>query len=262
MNGNRVKALWKEGKPVTQAWINTAHPEVCTIMATLGYDAVVVDWQHGIGANEKSVVECIRAINSVPGVAAFVRLPKADSYYISHVLDAGASGVIVPMVNTREEAEYSGLNCRYSPTGYRSLAHSPFKKPEESTEDYTNRANEEIICLVMIETRKAIANIEGIVQAPGIDGIYVGPYDLSLDMEVPIASWFEDDRHFEAIKHIFQVTKNAGLVAGHHGSSANAKIGAKMVKIGAQICQVGSDLTFFSNAGRQALKDFRDELDS
>ena len=169
------------------------------------------------------------------------------------------------LLSALEDAPFDGLilghpsNVAYA-TGYRSVAHSPFKKPEESTEDYTNRANEEIICLVMIETRKALANIEDIVQAPGIDGIYVGPYDLSLDMEVPTASWFEDDRHLEAIKHIFQVTKNAGLVAGHHGE--NAKIGAKMVKIGAQLCQLGADLTFLSNAGRQALKDFRDELDS
>jgi 4-hydroxy-2-oxoheptanedioate aldolase len=259
MNENRIKAMWKEGKSAVQVWSWTGHPEICKILAKAGFDAVCLDWQHGLGVTEQSLVNCIQAINTVPGVAALVRLPKGDAYYISHVLDAGAAGVIVPMVNTAEEAKSAGLACRYSPTGFRSLAHTPFIKHGETVEAYTTRANEEIICLVMIETRQAIENIESICSAPGIDGVYIGPYDLSLDMEVPTSAWYNDERHLAVVKRIIQVAENAGIIAGHHGSGP--AISAKFVKMGAKTCHIGTDSLLLSGALRASLKAFQEALE-
>ncbi len=258
MNGNRIKAMWKDGKPAVQAWSWTGHPEISKILARAGFDAVCLDWQHGLDVTEQSLVNCIQAINTVPGVAAFVRLPKGDDYYISHALDAGAAGVIVPMVNTAEEARSAGLACRYAPVGRRSLANTPFIKPGEKVEEYTTRANEEIICLVMVETRQAVENIESICNSPGIDGVYIGPYDLSLDMQVPTANWHSDERHLAVVKRIFQVAGNAGLVAGHHGSTP--AISAKFIKMGAKLCQIGTDTSILSGALRSSLEGFREAL--
>lgn len=259
MNGHSLKTLWAEGQAAVQGWDMTGNPEVCAVLAAAGYDAVVIDWQHGVGVNEHSVVECIRAINSVSGVAALVRVPKLDSYYIGHALDAGAAGVIVPMINSGEEARQAGLACRYAPHGCRSFGNTPFKEADESLQTYVERANQEIICLVMIETRAALADVDAICRAEHIDGIYVGPFDLSLNMQVRLRSWPEDPLHLEAFDKILKAAKQAGIVVGHHGM--NPECSAEMVKRGALLCQVGHDTTLLAVAAQRALHEYHAALE-
>jgi 4-hydroxy-2-oxoheptanedioate aldolase len=155
------------------------------MMGHAGFDAVVIDWQHGVGVSQESVVACIQAIGSSDAVP-IVRLPRNSPEYISYVLDAGAYGVIVPMVNTYEEAEAAGRACRYAPRGCRSIAGN---RPtlSEPLEEYVQRANDEVICLVMVETTKALENVKAIARAPEIDGLYIGPSDLSLDMGLSLS---------------------------------------------------------------------------
>ncbi|HEY7709753.1 MAG TPA: aldolase/citrate lyase family protein, partial [Candidatus Entotheonella sp.] len=184
VKSNRVRELWKQGKPAVQGWCSTGNPYIAELMAHAGFDAVVIDWQHGVGVSQESVVACIQAIGSSDAVP-IVRLPRNSPEYISYVLDAGAYGVIVPMVNTREEAEAAGRACRYAPRGCRSIAGN---RPtlSEPLGEYVKRANDDVICLVMVETVQALENVEAIAQAAEIDGLYIGPSDLSLDMGVDI----------------------------------------------------------------------------
>ena len=179
MKQNHVKELWKQGKPAVQGWCSTGNPYIAELMAHAGFDAVVIDWQHGVGVSQESVVACIQAIGSSAAVP-MVRLPKNSPEYISYVLDAGAYGVIVPMVNSYAEAEAAGRSCRYAPRGCRSIAAN---RPTltEPLEAYVQRANDDVLCLVMVETSTALQNVEEIAQAPEIDGLYIGPSDLSLD---------------------------------------------------------------------------------
>jgi 4-hydroxy-2-oxoheptanedioate aldolase len=228
------------------------------MFAHIGFDAVTIDWQHGVGVNQQTVVDCIRAMGSAPDVVPMVRLPKNESDYISYVLDAGAYGVIIPMVNTPEQAKAAGLACRYAPIGNRSIAHN---RPaiSEPFEQYVKRTNEDVICLVMIETRQALDNVEEIAKAPGIDGLYIGPSDLSLDMGIGITEWANDARHIDAVKRIFAAADSAGIVACHHGSGP--KESAQFVKMGSMLCQIGNDMKLLSASSSQVLAEFRQLVD-
>ncbi len=260
MNTNSLRRLWSQGKAAVQAWDMTGHPEICSLMAEAGYDAVVLDWQHGPGVTETTVVPCIDAINAVPGVASLVRLPSVNDYYISHVLDAGASGVIVPMIRSADEARIAGAACRYAPEGHRSMGYAPHMRSGETLQEYTLRANREIICLVMIETKEALECVEEVCGVPGIDGLYIGPFDLSLNMGVEIATWPEDPRHLAAADRIFSAAKQKNLVVGHHGM--NPAVSAKFVKLGSQLCQLGGNTSLFEKAAKDALLEFRQELEN
>ena len=200
MKKNRVKELWRNGRPAVMGWCSSGNPYIAEVMAHAGFDAVTLDWQHGIGVSQSSLVSCIQAIGNTDTMP-MVRVPKNEPDYISYVLDAGAYGVIVPMVNTPEEAAAAGLACRYAPQGNRSIGGSRAALAS-GMDDYVKHANDEIICLVMIETRQALENVEDIAAAPGIDGLYIGPSDLSLDMGVSLSGWANDDRHLAACRRI------------------------------------------------------------
>jgi 4-hydroxy-2-oxoheptanedioate aldolase len=250
---NRVKELWKQGKPAVQGWCSTGNPYIAELMAHAGYDAVVIDWQHGVGVGPEAVVACIQAIGSSDAVP-IVRLPWNSPEYIFYVLDAGAYGVIVPMVNSYEEAEAAGRACRYAPRGCRSIAGN---RPSlsEPLGDYIKRANDDIICLVMIETVKALEHVEEIAKAPEIDGLYIGPSDLSLDMGVSLSEWPDDERHMAAVERIFAAAKANGIVACHHG--AGPAVSAKFVRQGSMLCQIGNDMRMLAAATADALAAFR-----
>jgi 4-hydroxy-2-oxoheptanedioate aldolase len=253
---NRVRELWQQGKPAVQGWCSTANPYIAEMMGHAGFDAVVIDWQHGVGASQESVVACIQALGSSDAVP-IVRLPRNSPEYISYVLDAGAYGVIVPMVNTYDEAEAAGRACRYAPRGCRSIAAN---RPtlSEPLEAYVQRANDEVICLVMVETTKALENVEAIARAPEIDGLYIGPSDLSLDMGLSLSNWHHDDRHIAAVQRIFAAAHANSIVACHHG--AGPAISAKFVKMGSKLCQIGNEMRMLTTATAEALKMFRDAL--
>lgn len=254
MKTNRIKELWKQGKPAVMGWCSTGNPYIAEMMAHAGFDAVVIDWQHGLGASQESVLACIQAIGSADAVP-IVRMPRNSPEYLSYVLDAGAYGVIVPMVNTYEEAEAAGRSCRYAPRGYRSVAGC---RPtlSEPLGDYIKRANDEVICLVMVETVKALENVEEIAKAPEIDGLYIGPSDLSLDMGIGLADWPNDERHIAAVERIFAAAKANGIMPCHHGMGP--EVSAKFVNMGSMLCQLGNDMRMLGAATVSALQTFRE----
>jgi 4-hydroxy-2-oxoheptanedioate aldolase len=161
------------------------------------------------------------------------------------------------MVNTYAEAEAAGRSCRYAPRGIRSIAGN---RPtlSEPLDAYVKRANEDVICLVMVETAKALENVEEIAKAPEIDGLYIGPSDLSLDMGVNINSWHNDERHLAAVQRIFAAARANGKVACHHGSTP--AVSAKFVQMGSMLCQIGNEMRMLSVATAEALKAFREGI--
>ena len=199
---------------------------------------------------------CIQAIGS-SDAAPVVRLPRNSPEYISYVLDAGAYGVIVPMVNSYAEAEAAGRACRYAPRGCRSIAAN---RPtlSEPLGEYVKRANDDVICLVMVETTEALEHVEEIAKAPEIDGLYIGPSDLSLVMGVELTGWAHDDRHIAAVQRIFAAAKANGIVPCHHG--AGPAESAKFVQMGSMLCQIGNDMRMLAATTADTLKAFRQAL--
>ena len=256
MKKNRVKELWRQGKPAVMGWCASGNPYIAELMANAGYDALVIDWQHGVGVTQSSVVACIQAIGNTETMP-IVRLPKNEPDYISYVLDAGAYGVIVPMVNSKEEASAAGRACRYAPQGNRSIAGN---RPALSIglDDYVAHANEEVLCLVMVETRQALENVDAIAQADEIDGLYIGPSDLSLDMGLNLSGWADDERHLAACQRVLSAAEAAGVVPCHHG--AGPAEGAKFIGMGFKLCQIGSDIRMLTSAAVSGVKSFREAV--
>lgn len=252
MRANRVKQLWREKKPVAVGWVGTPDPYVVETMAQAGFDALVLDMQHGMAIGPDRAALALQAISTTDTVP-LVRVPWNDPIYIQYVLDAGAYGVIVPMVNNRAEAEKAAGASRYYPVGYRSNGAN--RARYYGGADYFANANQEIICLVMIETTEAIEKLEEIATTPGIDGFYIGPTDLAITMGLPPMLDHKDPRHVEAVQKVVDTARRHGLQAGIH--TTGPEEARRRFEQGFNFCPLGSDVGFVVAGARQVLGEFR-----
>ena len=178
---NRIKRLVKQGKKVSGAWSQIASPIATEIMARAGFDFLMIDMEHGPGDVLALVAQC-QAMNGSDAVP-FVRAPWNDFVVIKRILDAGAYGVLVPYVNTKDEAQAAVRACKYPPQGIRGIAGSPRAAGYgQNIMNYLKYANDEIFIMTAIETPEAVANLDEILAVDGLDGLFVGPMDLSTSM--------------------------------------------------------------------------------
>lgn len=176
MRRNRLRDLKAEGKPIINAWLSIGAGYAAESIALQGFDSATVDCQHGMIGFDMAIT-MLQAISATPAIP-MVRPSRNDPAEIMRFLDAGAYGVICPMVSTAEEAAALVAACRYPPFGNRSFG--PARGMLYGGSDYLAKANDEILVFAMIETIEGLANADAIVATPGIDGIYVGPNDLAL----------------------------------------------------------------------------------
>src|SRR3990172_7455434 len=175
MRPNTVKQLWREGKVAVGGWLGIPSSYSAEMMAHQGFDWLCIDTQHG-AIDFSAALPMLQAISTTPTIP-FVRVPWNDPSVIMKYLDAGAYGVIVPMIQTRADAEAAVAACRYPPEGMRSAG--PFRASLYAGPDYLAEANREVACVVMIETPQALDNLDAIASVPGVDALYIGPSDLS-----------------------------------------------------------------------------------
>lgn len=178
MRRNLLIDKMASGVPALNGWLTLDSAAVAELMAHQPWDSITVDMQHGL-ADFDTAVRMLRAI-STTNVVPIVRVPWFDNGIIGRVLDAGAYGVICPMVNTLEQCQAFVHACRYAPAGGRSFG--PTRAPLYGGADYWKGANEQVFAIAMIETRQALDNLEAIVSVPGLSGVYIGPADLSLSL--------------------------------------------------------------------------------
>jgi 4-hydroxy-2-oxoheptanedioate aldolase len=216
MRPNRVKRLWREGKPAVGGWLSIPHCFAAEVMAHTGLDWLCVDMQHGC-IDYSDVVPMLTAISTTE-VTPFVRVPWNEPAMIMKVLDAGAYGVIVPMVSNRAEAERAVAACRYPPLGMRS--NGPNRVLLYAGSDYQRHANDEIACVVMIETPEALDRLDEIVTTPGVDAAYIGPTDLALALGLAPVMDNTEPLHVAQVERIRAACQRAGIVAGIHTNSA------------------------------------------
>ncbi len=216
MRPNKVKALWRAGKPALVGWMSLADTFAAETMAHSGFDALVLDMQHGMGIGPDRAATWLQAVSATETVP-IVRVPWNEPAYVQWVLDAGAYGVIIPLVGTREEAVKAAGACRYAPLGYRSVG--PNRARYYAGADYLQHANEEIICLVMIEDIKAIDRLDQIASVPGVDGLYIGPWDLAMTMGIDPATYAKNAQHAAACNKVLEAAKRHKLVPGTHVNS-------------------------------------------
>jgi len=194
------------------SWITLGHPAIAEIMAAAGFDWLAVDLEHSV-ITLREAEELIRVID-LKGLPAFVRLSSNNSEQIKRVMDAGASGVIVPMVNTREEAVAAVSAVKYPPIGTRSFGLARAQGYGPKFEDYISWQEEGTLIIVQIEHIQAVENLESILDVPGVDGYFVGPYDLSGSLGVP--GDFNHPVFLEAMDEINRLASQTNVPGGVH----------------------------------------------
>ena len=175
---NGVRELWRAGKPVINSWLGIPSSFSAEVMAHAGWDSLVVDMQHGM-IDYQVMVTMLQGISTTETMP-LVRVPWNDPAHIQKALDAGAYGIICPMINNRAEAEKFVGSMRYAPLGYRSSG--PIRASLYGGADYHAKANDIVVAFGMIETVEAMNNLDEILSTPGLDAVYVGPSDLSISM--------------------------------------------------------------------------------
>lgn len=252
MKANRVLERWRAGEVALGGWLAIPSAFSAEIMAYRGFDYICLDMQHGVIDYQVAVnmLQTISATDATP----FVRVPSNEFSIINRVLDAGAMGVIVPLVNTPEEAIRAVSACRYYPDGTRSMG--PTRVSVSAGPEYALRANSEIACIPMIETRQALDNLDQILEIPGIDALYIGPSDLSLNLDLPPA--LDNGGAYEAARlRIAERCKACGVIAGIH---ADATLAEKHLRAGFRMITVSVDFKALQGAADADLRRARTHL--
>ena len=251
MRENRLRGIWKSGGAVVNGWLGIANGFSAETMAHQGWDSLVIDLQHGVidYAGMVPMLQAISTTNTVP----IVRVPWLEPGILMKSLDAGAYAVICPMVNSREDAEKLVAYTHYAPQGTRSFG--PIRALLYGGADYAKYANETIVTFAMIETAKALENLDDILTTPGLDAVYIGPSDLSLalgctpvfdDVDPPVA---------EAIDHILARAKAHGVVAGIHNGTPESAL--KRIAKGFQFVTISSDARLMAAGAQQVIAKMR-----
>ena len=243
----RLLDTWAAGRAAVNGWLAVPSPVTAELTARADLDSVTVDLQHGL-IDYQCALTMLQAM-SASGVTPLARAPWLDPGLIMKLLDAGALGIVCPMINTPEDAENLVRYTRYAPRGVRSFG--PTRAAFAYGAQYWTRANESVVTLAMIETAEALENLDAIVSTPDLSGVYIGPSDLSLSMGRTPKLDHDDPSVLAAIERIRESAHRAGIRAGIHClSPAYAK---SMIDAGFDLVTVGSDLRIYVAALDEAV---------
>jgi 4-hydroxy-2-oxoheptanedioate aldolase len=249
MEPTRLKTIWREGGCALNCWLTAPSSVQAELLASLGFDSFVLDLQHG-DIDYREAIGILTAV-AQSGATALVRVPSNDPATIGRLLDAGAFGVICPMVNSRDDAESFVGACRYPPAGYRSWG--PFRATLQARTDfegYFAEANDSIVAIALIETAEGLANLDSILETPGLDGAYLGASDLAVAHGgQPGIDYFSADA---AARHhtLLEAARRKGVkVCLHAQTDEDIRF---CIEAGADLVTVATDaLALHREAGRQ-----------
>ena len=251
MRPNKIKQMWADGKSATLGWLSISHGFTAEVMARQGFDALCVDLQHGT-SELNDVLPMLQAISQTD-TTPIVRVAWNDPAAIMKALDLGAYGIIVPLVNTAEEAAKAVAACRYMPVGMRSSG--PVRAVQYGGADYAAHANDEIIIMAMIETQEGIANLDAICATPGLDAVYIGPADLSYALGLAPRADNPDATHLATCDKILETAHKHGIKAVMH--CAGAEFAAGALKRGFDMVMLTSDLNCMVAGARLQLDELK-----
>jgi 4-hydroxy-2-oxoheptanedioate aldolase len=250
MRINRVKRLLKEGKPTFGTWLSLGDVVAARVMARMGYDWLTLDLEHApVDLHQASIIfGAIADLGCVP----LARVPQGSHDHIKRVLDAGAFGIVVPMVDTVEQARTAIRAAKYPPVGNRSLGGSLSALNFDcSSTEYFKKANDEILVVLQTESPTGIANAEAIYSQPGVDAIFVGPVDLRAQMRLADGTEASEEQFQAALQQVVDTGKNTGTPTGMHVMDSQAAL--QRAKQGMQFIAIGSELRMMTERGRELL---------
>jgi len=244
----KIKDKLRAGGVSLGGWMSMAHVSVAEILASAGFEWIVVETEH----TAIDVSEVLRLLIAIEGrgCVPLVRLAWNDPIQAKAVLDSGAAGIIVPMVNTRADAELAVRSAKYPPEGFRGAGLARAQGYGETFGRYVREANDSSLVMLQIEHIDAVGNIDDILSVPGVDGAFIGPYDLSMSMGRP------GDIHHpevqEAMDKVLAVARRHGVTAGIHlvhPSDATVKLQGLIAK-GYQFFALGTDILLLGDTAR------------
>lgn len=215
MRDNPMRARWESSEAAIGAWLSVPSQFTAEIVARCDFDYVCIDAQHG-AIDYNDTWPLLQAIN-LGQATPVVRVPWNEPGIIGKCLDAGARAAVIPMVNTREQAEAAVRSCRYAPAGSRS--YGPSRQLLQEGPDYFEHANADVAVVVMIETLEAVGNLDEILSVPGVDAVYIGPSDLSITLGLPPGNNDGAVAFDEAYASIVAGCRRHGVVPGCHASA-------------------------------------------
>lgn len=246
MRENRLRTLWAQDQAAVNGWLAIPNGFSAEVMAHQGWDTLTIDLQHGV-IDYAAMVGMLQAISTTPTVPV-VRVPWLEPGIVMKVLDAGAYGVIAPMVSTREDAQKLVAWTHYAPRGTRSFG--PVRAALYGGADYPAHANDTVVAFAMIETAQALDNLDAILSVEGLDAVYVGPSDLSLALGCKPQFDDVEPRVAEAIAHIVERATAHGVKAGIHNGRPD--VARARIAQGYRFVTVSSDARLLA-AGAQEL---------
>lgn len=248
MLARKIKDKIRRGETTVGSWMSMGHPSIAEILAMAGYDWVVVETEH----TAIDVSEVLRLIIAIEqrGAVPLVRLAWCDPVQAKAVLDSGAAGVIVPMVNTKAEAELAVKMTKYPPLGFRGVGLARAQGYGANFDEYVKHANQDSLLILQIEHKDAVANIEEILSVPGVDGTFIGPYDLSMSLGIP--GQLNHPDVVAAKKKVLDATRAHSLVAGIHfvQPKTAAEDCRRAIQEGYGFIALGTDILFLGDSAR------------
>ncbi len=242
---NTIQQLFENGQTVINGWLMQPCTATAELMAHQWFDSLTIDMQHGLLGYE-TAVEMLRAMSAAP-VTPLVRIPWLEPGIIMKMLDAGALGLICPMIETAEQTRLFVEACHYPPEGFRSFG--PVRAGVCYGDDYPQQANSSVLPIVMLETRQALDNLDEILAVKGLGGIYIGPFDLSFALGcTPQADHYEQPV-LEAIDHILARCQYFSVPAAIH--CIGPEYAARMRDKGFSLITAGSDMDFIKAGSRR-----------
>ena len=252
---NKLKKALKEGDMQIGLWLGTAHPMIAEIGASAGYDWCLIDGEHG--PNDVPTILAQMQAMSGGDASIVVRVPIGQDWVLKQVLDIGAQTVMVPMVETADQAAAMARAVRYPPDGARGMAASMVRASGYDLQpDYLDNANDEICLIVQVESARAIENIDAIANTDGVDVVFVGPADLSADMGY--TGNMEAPEVVAAIKHAVERIRAAGKAAGIITCGGGNY--SYYQDIGATFLGLAADVTVIAGALRGLAAETRERL--
>ncbi|MBI1776284.1 MAG: 2,4-dihydroxyhept-2-ene-1,7-dioic acid aldolase [Proteobacteria bacterium] len=251
MRENRVKTIWQNGGVVVAGACALDSLYAAEVMAHEGFDALIIDTQHAAidYKDTLAMMQVISATQSTP----IVRVGWNTPNLVMRMLDAGAYGVICPMINTRADCEAFVGACLYAPRGYRS--YGPIRGGFYGGPDYLDRANDTILPMIQIETAVAVERADEILSVPGLGGIYLGPGDLSITLGLDPRTQMDDTRLWRAIERVLASCVRNKVLPGLY--TPNAAWARRAIDLGARLITAGADVGFIRAGAQQSLAAFR-----
>jgi 4-hydroxy-2-oxoheptanedioate aldolase len=252
MATNPIREIWAGDRPAFGLWSVMPGTTGAEILAKAGADYVCVDQQHGV-IDYGSMAPMFQVIRA-GGAAPITRVLSNDPFLIMKALDAGSWGVIVPLVNSAEDAARAVSACRYPPQGIRSFG--PVLAADVIGSRDPEKLGGEVVCLVMVETREALERVGEIAATPGLDGVYIGPSDLALSLGLTPTLEIMEGEHAEAVERIREACHRNGIAAGIH--SPSGEWARRHAQAGFDLITVASDAPLLRAAAGQEMATARE----